>query len=72
MIANRLVLFEEYEDMGEETVEKLVRIIRDAIIAKTNSLREMFNIKSVAIDLQMQPYFVKRKLKDICGNDATF
>lgn len=46
MIANRFSLFDEHEDMGEETVEKLVRLIRDAIIAKTTSLREMFDIKS--------------------------
>jgi hypothetical protein len=72
MIANPFFLFEEYEDMGVETIDKLVRLIRDAIIAKTNNLREMFEIKSLAIDIQMQPYFMKRKLKDIVGNDATF
>lgn len=72
ILANRLSFFAELEDMGDETTDKMVRILRDAIIAKQTSMREMFDIKSTQIDIQIQPYFVKRRCKDICGSDATF
>ena len=39
------------EDLGLETQEKIVRIIRDAIIAKQTSLREEFEIKGSALDV---------------------
>ena len=39
------------EDLGLETQEKIVRIIRDAIVAKQTSLREEFEIKGSALDV---------------------
>lgn len=35
-------------------------------------MREEFEIKGSALDVQVKPYFIKRKLKDLSGSDATF
>lgn len=72
MLENRYTILTEYEEMGDETTEKMVRIIRDSVVAKTSSLREMFDIKTSSIDVIVQPYFIKRRIKDIVGSDATF
>jgi hypothetical protein len=72
MLKDRYCLLPDYEEMGDETAEKMVRIIRDGIISKTSSFREAFDIKNTVVDMQLQPYFVKRRIKDIAGNDATF
>ena len=72
MLANRYVIFTEYELMGEETTEKMVRIIRDSVVAKMVNLRDLFDIKTTSVDVQVNPYFIKRRIKDIAGSDATF
>lgn len=47
-------------------------ITRDYIISKNLSIREGFGIKSLTQDVMVHPYFIKRKIKDICGNDVNF
>ena len=40
ILVNPYLLFEEYEDFGTETMEKITRLIRDTIINKASNLRE--------------------------------
>lgn len=47
-------------------------ITRDYIIAKNLQIRESFGIKTQTSDVLVHPYFIKRKIKDICGNDVNF
>jgi len=36
------------------------------------TVKEAFSIKSLRGDVLVQPYFMKRKLKIICGNDVSY
>ena len=47
-------------------------MIRDSIIQKSLTVRNRFDITSLSADVQVTPYFMKKKLKEICGSDATF
>ena len=57
---------------GEEIEDRVLRVIRDNIISCGKHLREVFGIKSEAIDVQLSPYYMKRKIKDTLGQDATY
>jgi hypothetical protein len=47
-------------------------ITRDFIISKNKTIRDGFKIKTMTQDVIVHPYYMKRKIKDICGNDVTF
>lgn len=49
-----------------------MRFVRDFIISKNMTVREAFEIKALEGDVLIQPYFIKRKLKFMCGNDVTY
>ena len=53
-------------------MEKIMIITRDFIISKNLSIRDGFGIKSMTQDVLVHPYFIKRRIKDICGNDVNF
>jgi muramoyltetrapeptide carboxypeptidase LdcA involved in peptidoglycan recycling len=61
---------EEKED--EERMEKIMQLTRDFIISRNMSIRDGFGIKSLTQDVLVHPYYIKRKIKDICGNDVDF
>lgn len=63
-------LLEEKED--EHSMDKIMVITRDYIISKNYTIREGFGIKSLTQDVLVHPYYMKRKIKDICGNDVNF
>jgi hypothetical protein len=63
-----------YKDIKEEDarMENIMVITRDFIISKNLSIRDGFGIQSLTQDVLVHPYFIKRKIKDICGNDVNF
>ena len=63
---------EEEEPLNEEIRDKILRFVRDFIISKNMTVRDAFEIKTLSSDVLIQPYFIKRKLKFICGNDVTY
>ena len=54
------------------TKDKIQRIIRDSIIQNSATVRKIFAVTSMSADVQVSSYFMKKKLKEICGTDATF
>ena len=62
----------EHEEFGEEVREKILRICRDNIIASNRTIRQIFKIDSNASDVLVNPYFIKKRMKDLCGIDASF
>ena len=65
---------DDYEEqkIEDDKLEKIMIITRDYIISKNKTIREGFKIKTLTQDVLVHPYFMKRKIKDICGNDVTF
>ena len=62
----------EDDECSPDVEEKILRIIRDNIIANNSSVREVFKIESKASDILVNPYFVKKRLKDVCGLDMPY
>ena len=60
---------DEFDSM---TKDKILRNIRDNIIQNNVTVRKVFDITSASADVQVTPYFMKRKLKAICATDATY
>lgn len=59
-------------EFGDEVRDRVMRVVRDHIISKNLTIRGCFDIRAFSIEVMVKPYFIKRKLKDICGSDATF
>ena len=49
-----------------------MRICRDNIIASNQTIRETFKIESKAADILVNPYFIKKRMKDVLGFDVTY
>ena len=49
-----------------------MRIIRDFIISNNLTVRRIFGVQSLAADVQVTPYFMRRKIKHVCGVDVTY
>lgn len=60
------------DQLDEDIKEKILRYTRDFIIAKNLTIRIAFGIDSLKQDIILHPYFVKHKLKEICGQDVSF
>ena len=60
------------EEFGPEVEERLLRICRDNIISRNVSIRGIFKIESKASDILVNPYFMKKTMKDVCGMDVSF
>ena len=58
--------------MDEDIKEKILRYTRDYIISKNLTIRQAFGIDSLRQDINVHPYFIKHKLKEICGQDVGF
>ena len=63
---------EEEELFGQDVEDRILRICRDNIISTNLTIRAIFKIDSSASDVLINPYFIKKRLKDVCGLDATF
>ena len=63
---------EEGEEFGPAVEERILRICRDNIISNNSSIREIFKIESKASDILVNPYYIKKKMKDICGVDISY
>lgn len=63
---------DEAMDFGQEEQEKIIRMVSDYIYGKNLGIRACFEIESFTLDVLVQPYFMKRKLKEICGENASF
>ena len=46
--------------------------MRDTIIQNNVTIRKQFGITSASADLQVVPYFMRKKIKSICGTDASY
>lgn len=64
--------YDDEKNFGPETEEKILRICRDNIISNNSTIREIFKIESKASDILVNPYYIKKKLKDVCGVDVTY
>lgn len=62
------------EDMAidEEIRDKILRYVRDYIISKNFTARQAFDIDTLTGDVMVHPYFIKRKLKVICGDEIPY
>ena len=60
------------EEFGQDVEDKILRICRDNIISNNCSVREIFKIESKASDILVNPYFIKKKMKDVCGLDVSY
>lgn len=49
-----------------------MRICRDNIITQNASIRKIFQIESKSSDVLVNPYYIKKKMKDVCGIDCTY
>lgn len=52
--------------------EKILRICRDNIISNNCTIRDIFKIESKASDILVNPYYIKKKMKDVCGVDVPY
>ena len=59
-------------EFGADVEEKILRIIRDNIISNNSNIREIFQIESKASDILVNPYYIKKKMKDVCGVEITY
>lgn len=64
---NGYTVVENDEEIDEDTKEKILRYARDYIISKNLTIRSAFGIESLKIDILVHPFFMKYKLKEICG-----
>ena len=55
------------DQLDEDVKEKILRYTRDFIISKNLTIRQAFGINSLRQDINVHPYFIKHKLKEICG-----
>lgn len=49
-----------------------MRITKDYIISKNLTIRQAFEIETLKQDLNVHPYFIKYRLKNICGQEVDF
>lgn len=52
--------------------ERILRICRDNIITNNSSIRRIFQIESKSSDVLVNPYYIKKKMKDVCGIDCSY
>ena len=60
------------DQLDEDIKEKILRYTRDHIISKNLTIRNAFGIETLKQDINVHPYFIKHKLKEICGQDVGF
>lgn len=69
---NGYTVIENDDEIDEDTKEKILRYARDYIISRNLTIRSAFGIESLKIDILVHPFFMKFKLKEICGQDVSF
>ena len=60
------------EEYNLQTKEKIVRQIRDIIIQANTTIRKQFEITSESADLQLEPYYMRQRIKQVCGPDSSY